>query len=603
MPTISEIRQQYPQYQDMSDDQLADALHRKFYADMPRDQFNAKIGYAAQAPALDPQTERLQAAEKTRDDYYSTSIYAGRYNPLGPIAKTLDAFASGAQRAPLMGWDDEAAAALNTLGGAAGDYTEARDQFRDAKAAQRSQNPVASLGGEVAGLATASGIPSFAGRAIAAGQPLLRVAGASALDGSLLGAVQGAGEGDGGAADRLENAGYGAIGGAVIGSALPVAGSALGATARRLISPFVANPERTAAADYLAGEGVRLSAGQRTGNDALRFAESELGGNTARNLAETQGEQFTAAALRRAGIDAPRATPEVMDTAFTRIGNDFDTLAAQNHLAPDDQLARDLGATARDYMSLVPETSRAPIVMSTIQDLGEALNRGPLDGASYQAARSRLDRAARGTADNDLRDALHGIRNALDDGMERTIAARNPADLGAWREARRQYRNMLVLERAAAGAGEEAAQGILTPARLRAATVQKQGVRNYVRGDGDFAELARAGAATMKAMPNSGTAGRLNAQNVGLGLAGLLGAGAGTTTGDPWNAAYGAAAGLAAPRLAGRALMMPVVQAILANQRGVGMRMSPQVKAVVQALQNRLAAEESPDAGRLMIGN
>jgi hypothetical protein len=44
MPTIAEIRQQYPQYSDMSDTQLADALHSKFYADMPREQFDAKVG-------------------------------------------------------------------------------------------------------------------------------------------------------------------------------------------------------------------------------------------------------------------------------------------------------------------------------------------------------------------------------------------------------------------------------------------------------------------------------------------------------------------------------------------------------------------------------
>lgn len=48
MPTIAEIRQQYPQYQDMSDADLAGALHKKFYADMPVAEFNAKIGLTGQ---------------------------------------------------------------------------------------------------------------------------------------------------------------------------------------------------------------------------------------------------------------------------------------------------------------------------------------------------------------------------------------------------------------------------------------------------------------------------------------------------------------------------------------------------------------------------
>jgi len=44
MPTIAEIRQQYPQYEDLTDDQLADSLHKKFYADMPREEFDLKVG-------------------------------------------------------------------------------------------------------------------------------------------------------------------------------------------------------------------------------------------------------------------------------------------------------------------------------------------------------------------------------------------------------------------------------------------------------------------------------------------------------------------------------------------------------------------------------
>jgi hypothetical protein len=44
MPSIAEIRQQYPQYADMSDEDLADRLHQKFYADMPRDEFDLKAG-------------------------------------------------------------------------------------------------------------------------------------------------------------------------------------------------------------------------------------------------------------------------------------------------------------------------------------------------------------------------------------------------------------------------------------------------------------------------------------------------------------------------------------------------------------------------------
>jgi hypothetical protein len=56
MATLAEIRQQYPQYSDLSDQQIAEGLHRKHYSDMPFEQFAQKIGYQMQAsvPVEDP---------------------------------------------------------------------------------------------------------------------------------------------------------------------------------------------------------------------------------------------------------------------------------------------------------------------------------------------------------------------------------------------------------------------------------------------------------------------------------------------------------------------------------------------------------------------
>jgi hypothetical protein len=47
MPTISEVRSQYPQYADLSDEQLAKGLHQKYYSDLPFEEFSAKIGLQA----------------------------------------------------------------------------------------------------------------------------------------------------------------------------------------------------------------------------------------------------------------------------------------------------------------------------------------------------------------------------------------------------------------------------------------------------------------------------------------------------------------------------------------------------------------------------
>jgi hypothetical protein len=81
MATLAEIRQQYPQYQDMPDAVLADKLHQKFYSDMPRAEFDAKIGLAP-APAPDatsldtpwgPGTGSLTAYDPSQRDRLSVA--------------------------------------------------------------------------------------------------------------------------------------------------------------------------------------------------------------------------------------------------------------------------------------------------------------------------------------------------------------------------------------------------------------------------------------------------------------------------------------------------------------------------------------------------
>ena len=48
MPSLSEIRQKYPMYNDMSDKDFADAFHQKYYSDIPVNDFYKKIEFAEQ---------------------------------------------------------------------------------------------------------------------------------------------------------------------------------------------------------------------------------------------------------------------------------------------------------------------------------------------------------------------------------------------------------------------------------------------------------------------------------------------------------------------------------------------------------------------------
>lgn len=359
---------------------------------------------------------------------------------------------------------------------------------------------------------------------------------------------------------------YARIGGALMSPAVLAAG-------RRAVTPFAATPERSHLVDVLQREGVPLTAGQRTGNKALQWAESTFGdmpgaGGRPAEMMTNQQEQFTRAALRRAGEDATRASPEAVDNAFTRIGNQFETIGARNHVLPDQQFVQDLHAARDEYHNLVGPHARAPAIDNAIEDIASQMQRngGLLTGEQYNAMTSRLAKQAR-QARNDpqLQEALQGVRESLDDAFERTLRATgNTQDAAALREARTQYRNLLVLEKAATGAGSASAEGLISPSQLRGAVVQ-QNRRGYARGRGDFADLARAGEAVLRPLPQSGTAPRQNMQHV-LQLLGTIAGGGAGAAGGPAGAVAGAAAGLAAPAVAGRVMMSRPVQAYLGNQ-------------------------------------
>lgn len=353
------------------------------------------------------------------------------------------------------------------------------------------------------------------------------------------------------------------------------AGFGIGAGAmklgRKLITPNPMDAQRLQIAKALQAEGVDLTAGQATGNKGLQYMESELGGDAAQQFMEKQGDQFTNAALGRIGVSAPRATPEVLDAAYRNIGSEFDRLAAGSAVPVDQAFIGDLNNTVSSYKNLL-ESNAAPAVQNYIDEIFEHAANSPagaplLTGEQYQSLRSRIGADMRRTTSPALQDALGDIQSALDDAVERYLAVASPDDIPAWKDVRNQYRNFLVIEKAASGAGEKAALGVLSPAQIRNAIVQ-QSRRGYVRGMGDFADLARNANAAMSPLPNSGTVARLGAKGVVTSIptiAGtLLGGAAGA--GNPLAAIAGGAAGAVVPGQIGKAMISPVGRSYLTNQ-------------------------------------
>jgi hypothetical protein len=304
---------------------------------------------------------------------------------------------------------------------------------------------------------------------------------------------------------------YARIAGALAGGMAPMA-------AGRAITPVPATAARQRLVDVLEGEGVNsLTAGQRTGNNSLQYAEDMLGnapgaGGAASNIRQRGQEQFTEAAMRRAGA-GPEATPEVLAQNSQRLGNEFERLSAANNLTPDNQFITDITRAVRDYRN-VPNSQQRQMVQGYVDDIIDHVNAGTMPGAQYQEMRSRLSKQANSLRDSDptLSDALRDMRNALDEAMGRSIA---PADQEAWQTARRQYGAQRTIEKTASRAGEATAEGQLVPANLRN-TVSAENRGAYARGQGQFSELARAGAGVMAPLPNSGTAQRLNLTNIAM---------------------------------------------------------------------------------------
>jgi hypothetical protein len=332
------------------------------------------------------------------------------------------------------------------------------------------------------------------------------------------------------------------------------------AAAAKAISPMSVPASRQAYVDRLRSEGVEPTAGQVTGRRPLQYMESHWGESplASQKASETLQkplEQFTRAALARVGVTADRATPEIIDKAFTRIGKQFDDLSSRNNAKLDSTYMMDLFQARQDYNHLFLDPLRKPVVEDVIDHaVNQVTKSGIMDGPQYKALRSKIERMRRNNSrDPETSMFLAQVRDAMDGVMERSIAANNPADLGAWKEVRRQYRNMLPIENAVTGAETK---DLITPAKLRQGVVS-QDRRGYARGKGDYGELAKAGNVVLETLPQSGTAPR---QLTSSGVLHQIGTG-----------------------VAGSALMSPAVQGYLKNQVAAGVNAPGGISSLVRS--------------------
>ena len=210
---IQEFRQQYPQYNDLSDQALADSLYNKHYSDMDRQEFDSKFLSV---------TKPVEKAPQPQSDGGSI------LNPL-------------AQGVAFQFADELAAAGGAAYGKLSGDhpdksfgeiYTGIRDQIRADDKAYAQRNPKTALGAEiVGGLATGGTIANAAGRVGNIGKlrnlPKTKAATVGATTGAVEGGLYGAGKAE---QDVSAEAVKGAATGAAFGAPIGMAADKIGRT-------------------------------------------------------------------------------------------------------------------------------------------------------------------------------------------------------------------------------------------------------------------------------------------------------------------------------------------------------------------------------------
>jgi hypothetical protein len=332
---------------------------------------------------------------------------------------------------------------------------------------------------------------------------------------------------------------------------------------RRAVTPYPADAERLKLADTLKDAGVPVTAGQRVGSDRLRRAEGST--QVGQDLNDVQAQAFTSAALKTIGTNAERATPDVLNATADRIGSVFNQVANGVSVKPSAKTMNDLSAAMHTYRLQMPPKDAPAIFTGLQQEMGKAVRSGtPIPADLVMVWRSTLSKMTR-SADGPTRDAAIAAMDAVDASLDDALTALGRApDVARLAEARNQWRGFLAIEKAASGAGENAAVGLLSPQALRSA-VKTQGASAYARGKrGDLGDLSRAGAGVISKLPTSGTAENLRA----MGLPSMMGAGAGggIAAAMGMSPTVGAMIGAAAPPAVNAAKMTAPLQAYYANQ-------------------------------------
>lgn len=459
--TLAEVRAQYPQYNDLSDEQLGQALHAKFYADMPYEQFSQKVGIAPEKTGESAGSAALISAGRTGDKInkgiQEAKLAAGYgvYHALGRLG------VPGMEQASMENADQ-----LQSM--------SAQSADEDARFGKLEKEfPKSTF---VGGAAPYLGmLPVSAGPAVAAS----------------LSAIE-----SGSPGERLARVGLTFAGGK--------AGEAVGTLAARAIKPTrelsQAQFEANEAADRL---GVKLSAGEASGNRALKFAESAtadmpLAAGMATKRTTANEQAMNRAALKQLGQDGT----EITESALAQGRNDtsaiYDSILSRAKIELDNSFRSEVKViTGSQVMKeLRDESTDALISKFTNMPPGKI----SVSGEWFQQNKTALDQAIRSAYSNNQAgkaQALEKFEDALNRAAMRSLSAE---DRALYQQANKQWATLRILE-----TGKVVDNGRIMPGRLDQALASRyKGAYKEGKIQGELSDIARL-ANTLRPPPNSGS--------------------------------------------------------------------------------------------------
>lgn len=438
MKTLAQIRKEYPDYADMSDFDLANALHSKYYSDMPKNEFMSKVG--VDMPKSGGIMENAQAFAK------------GATMGLLPKAQALGIAALDQFQNPHLPWSQSYSDAVE----AAGQLTEGA-------------SPLAEIAGAV--------VSPIGNKALALGKGanLAQTAVRTGVGGGVLGAAYGDEVMKGDWTGVAQNAGMGLLGGA----AVPVAGAGLskaGGAAKNAIvgrakNAIVGRLPQTLTDDALATAdqfNVPLTLDQVAGGTVLPAtgklsSQAPVTGAPLRNAYNRTNESIVGAiddvasrgVASRIGRDKNTAGNILVSGYNTGVKSTKDAFGAKYNRVYD-MVAKDTQLVPNEVTGVADEilTSLGNKEIATADGFGRVWDKAqavtqPRTLEQSRRLASELADMANGNKGNEIGNFAERLRASLRNDIDATVSAVSPEAGELLQRTNRQYAKFKELETAA----------------------------------------------------------------------------------------------------------------------------------------------------------